>query len=399
MPHARARHLVSLILRKLRFSPVVALQGARQTGKSFLAREILKEKLYDYTYETLDQLAIREFAKTNPETFLKQRSQFKTFAIDEAQKAPVLFDSIKYEVDLKRIPGKYLLLGSTEFSKLALIRESLTGRMSRARLYPLNLGEVYKLPPNPSKNKLLVRDAPRITRQQFLTHLERGGMPGIFGIHSTSERESAAQDWIDLTTQRDALSFANLKIDADLCMKIFQKVALLEEPEAGQIAKTLKVDLRRINTHLHVLKSLFALHELKPHPLGTGKSRYFLCDIAFAKMLGASFERLLYTWLIQEQLSQRAYKDDRNTELYYYRSLKGSLIHLMIENQPNDILAAKLFSEEKIMSRELEILVAFKKKSAKTHKVTLCGLGADNQVHKISKNKDIINIYKWESIG
>ena len=42
---------------------------------------------------------------------------------------PMNADPIKYEVDNDRRPGRYLLLGSTEFSILHGIRESLTGRM------------------------------------------------------------------------------------------------------------------------------------------------------------------------------------------------------------------------------------------------------------------------------
>ncbi len=395
MPHSRERHIISLLQRKLKFAPVLALQGTRQTGKSFLAREILSGKIPHYYYASLDRLSVREFAIKNPETFLKQHSEFKTFAIDEAQKAPLLFDAIKYEVDQKRIPGRYFLLGSTEFSKLSLIRESLTGRMSRARLYPMNLAEVYALPPNPVKNLFCTLDSPRFTRQQFLTHLERGGMPGIFGVQSKSERESLIQDWLELTVSRDAIQFPKVKIEPDLCMKILQKVALLEAPEAGLIAKVLKVDLRKIKTHIHVLQSLFVLHELKPHSLGIGKPKFFLCDVVFAKILGADFERQLHTWLIQEQLSQRAYRDDRQSELSYYRTPKGSLIHLVVETPGKELSVVKVFSEEKISERDLEVLRAFKKKAPPEYKTHLYGLASDRQDRK----KEGIQIVDWEAVG
>ena len=101
MPHSRPRHAISLLLRKLSFAPVVAIQGARQTGKSFLVRELLKDKLPDFVYKTLDKPDLREFARSNPESFISQNEDARPFAIDEAQKAPDQFDVIKYKVDLK----------------------------------------------------------------------------------------------------------------------------------------------------------------------------------------------------------------------------------------------------------------------------------------------------------
>ena len=50
--------------------------------------------------------------------------------IDEAQKVPKIFDAVKFVVDPSNRPGQFLLLGSTEFSKKTLIRESHTGRIS-----------------------------------------------------------------------------------------------------------------------------------------------------------------------------------------------------------------------------------------------------------------------------
>ena len=44
MPHLRNRLVLPKLLKLLKFFPVVAIQGARQTGKSFLAREILSKE-------------------------------------------------------------------------------------------------------------------------------------------------------------------------------------------------------------------------------------------------------------------------------------------------------------------------------------------------------------------
>lgn len=108
MPHLRQRIALKRLKQKLNFSRVVSIQGARQTGKSVLARDLLANK----TYVTLDDASTREEAKSRTSYFLeelRQQNEDFTIVIDEAQKAPVLFDQIKTIVDLNSSPGQFLL--------------------------------------------------------------------------------------------------------------------------------------------------------------------------------------------------------------------------------------------------------------------------------------------------
>lgn len=392
MPHARSRHVLKNLINRLKFSPVVTIQGVRQAGKSFLARELLKKVLPEARYVTLDQPSRLDFALTNPESFLAEQETAKPLIIDEAQKCPVLFDTIKFLVDQNRRPGRFLLLGSTEFSKLTRIRESLTGRMSRVRLYPLNFAETLGLSPNDAMADHLFKSKARVTRAQLMKHLATGGMPALFSIRNNTERMNAMQDWLDLTTQRDALQFKGVVIDGTLCAKILEKIARLEEPSAGAIAKSLKVDLRRIKTHLEVLKTLFVVLDLPPHPAGTGKTLYFICDVGLAGLLGANFERQLYTFILGEFSSQMGYRDQRDIRLSFYRTAKGRFIHFILESAKKT-QAIKLVSEERIDKRDLEILKAFREKNPEL-KADLIALGSAHFVDK--KNK--IEIFPWEGI-
>lgn len=395
MPHSRQRHIVPQLLKKLSFSPVVTIQGARQTGKSFLAREILPKKCSNFHYTSFDEFLQRDFASRNPDTYLAQYQQNGTLAIDEAQKVPDIFDAIKLSVDQNRIPGKYLLLGSTEFSKLTRIRESLTGRMSRVRLYPMNLAETLELPPNSSKQIGLLAEKSRINRNQFMTYLERGGFPVIFAVRNNGERNSLLQDWLDLTTQRDVLQIPGATILPDLCLQILGAVAKLDEPNTTQISHFLRQDARRVKTHIKILTTLFILNEVMPHRLGTGKPIYYLVDVALAKFLGASFERQIATAFLNEQLSQRSYRDDRTTRITYYRTTKGSVIHFVIERD-NAIMPIKILDTEHIDERELMILKAFRAKLlADSNKVSLVALSSN----RLSLKKDKIEIYPWEAMA
>ena len=366
MPHLRKRYATPLLNTKLGFSPVVSIQGARQTGKSTLAREILDKQ----QYITLDRPSIKDLAQENPEIFLEEQrlqAQGKVLVIDEAQKAPRIFDQIKYLVDLNKKPGQFLLLGSTEFSKELLIRESLLGRISRMRLYPMTLSETLEhsfqsFPVNgqfASKNK--------ITRTAMVKFLNHGGYPGMFAIRNETERKQKIEDWLTLTCERDALLFPKLKGDSDLCRKILALLAKVDEPNISTVAHALKVNPRRVATQFEILSQLFVIHRLNPHPLGTGKPHFFLNDPGIAHYLGASFERKLQTALLLEFLARRAYSTQKPQPLYYYRNTKGSLIHFVFELESGSLSALKLISEESFDLRNFEILTAFAKK-AKTAK-------------------------------
>lgn len=116
MPPRRNRHACSVLLKRLRASPVVAIQGARQTGNSYLARELLTSRLPKLEYRTFDRAVDQRFAAENPEVFLRTHADAKPLIIDEALKVPEIFESVKLLIDENRAPGRFLLLGSTEFS-------------------------------------------------------------------------------------------------------------------------------------------------------------------------------------------------------------------------------------------------------------------------------------------
>jgi hypothetical protein len=86
-------------------------------------------------------------------------------------------------------------------------------------------------------------------------------------------------------------------------------------------------------------------------------------NVAFAHRLGADHERCLHTWLVQEQMPQRAIRDDRDTALFYYRTPKGRRIHLVIEGGPTQqTIAIKICPEERVQEKDPELLLAFAKK-------------------------------------
>lgn len=122
----KRRNLMPQILAALRDTPVVYLQGPRQSGKSTLAQS-LREDSYEADYFTLDDAALLAAAQSDPDGFVTGLPE--RVILDEVQRVPELFRAIKRSVDARRKPGRFLLTGSAQALVLPKLSESLAGRM------------------------------------------------------------------------------------------------------------------------------------------------------------------------------------------------------------------------------------------------------------------------------
>ena len=118
-------------------SPVTLLTGPRQAGKSTLVRRVVgppPSAVFDLEdYRDLARLA---------EPMLALRDTGETIVIDEAQRMPELFASLRVLVDENRRPGRFVVLGSASPDLTGLGSESLAGRVTLVELSGFRLGDV-----------------------------------------------------------------------------------------------------------------------------------------------------------------------------------------------------------------------------------------------------------------
>ena len=119
-------------------SPVVLVNGARQTGKTTLVQSLVRE--FPATYYTLDDINVLSAVRSDPQGFLSGLSG--PIILDEVQRAPELFPALKAAVDRQRTPGRFLLTGSANILLLPRLSESLAGRMEILTLWPLAQAEL-----------------------------------------------------------------------------------------------------------------------------------------------------------------------------------------------------------------------------------------------------------------
>lgn len=126
------------LLSALGRSPAVALLGPRQAGKSTLARHLIDTDHAVY----LDLQNRSDLAKLNePELFFEEHRD-QLVCLDEIQRVPELFNILRSEIDQKRVPGRFLLLGSASRDLIRSSNESLAGRIAYLDLTPFLLEEV-----------------------------------------------------------------------------------------------------------------------------------------------------------------------------------------------------------------------------------------------------------------
>lgn len=136
------RRLQTEVLDLLKEYPVVAVLGARQVGKTTLAKLILAKHGGLY----LDLELAEDRAKlTDPEQYLEANAQHLV-VLDEIQRHPELFQSLRGLID--RYPqrmGRFIVLGSASMDLLQQSGESLAGRIAYLELCPFDASEVDDL--------------------------------------------------------------------------------------------------------------------------------------------------------------------------------------------------------------------------------------------------------------
>jgi predicted AAA+ superfamily ATPase len=137
MPENRLIYCTKQIIKasKTPLGRILVFTGARQTGKTTLARSLFPQ----YAYLSIEDPVLRsEYSKLSAAQW---RVLYPTAILDEVQKKPELIESIKAVYDQWSEP-RYVLLGSSQLLLLDKVRESLAGRCTIIELFPLTVPEL-----------------------------------------------------------------------------------------------------------------------------------------------------------------------------------------------------------------------------------------------------------------
>ena len=313
-------HILGVIKQRLKTNPAVALLGARQVGKSTLAKQILQQypnALY------LDLEKPSDLNKlTNPEVFFTSFNQ-SLICLDEIQRVPEIFPILRSIIDQNNRNTQFLILGPASRDLIKQSSESLAGRLSYLEITPFDYAEL----------PIIIRD----------NHWTRGGYPRSLLADDEEVSYQWREDYIRTFLERD-IPQLGFQIPAATMSRLWQMLAHSQ----GQILNTSKlagsmgVSSHTIRKYIDLLEQTFMLRILQPYASKTKKRlvkspKIYIRDTGILHTLlgienteilfghpvyGASYE----AYIIENVVSQLP-----QWKASYYRTSNGAEIDLILE--------------------------------------------------------------------
>ncbi len=333
--------LVRWITEKLRKNisqvPAVALLGARQVGKTTLAKTIAKEVNSIY----LDLEAPEDLLKlSDPISFLGAQSD-KLVILDEIQRAPDLFMVLRGVIDKNREQGhrtgQFLLLGSASMDLLRQSSESLAGRIRYIGMSGLNILEIGS----------------DIKAQQRLWL--RGGFPDSYLAVDDDMSMDWLEDLIRTYLERDVPQMG-FRVPATKLRRLWTMLAHLQgEPvNYSKLGANLEIDGKTVSNYIDILADLLLVRRLEPWHVNVKKRlvkspRYYIRDSGIQhRLLGIdSYDALLSNPVLGKSWEGFIVENihsilPRRAETYFYRTAAGAEIDLVIKLPSSEIWAVEV---------------------------------------------------------
>jgi predicted AAA+ superfamily ATPase len=355
------RHATGQVLAALDDTPVVAIVGPRQCGKSTLAEQVVADRAASMV--SLDDVASRAAANADPARFIEER-ELPLF-IDEFQKAPALLDAIKTRVDRarrggQRPAGMFLLTGSANVWSTLKISESLTGRAERVSLWTLSQGELRGRKESFLAN-LLKGHVPRIAkqpigRQPIAETVVRGGYPEMVSRPPGRRRAQWLRSYLEMTLERDVLDLTDRARRLDDLPRLLRVVGtriggLLDLTSMGRAIEMKRDSVRR---YLRLLELLFLVQQVPAWSANLTQQmikrpKLWLADSGLAcQLAGYSEERFLsdesgmagslFENFVASEISKQASWLDQGVDLHHFRTAGGREVDIVGDAKDGSIV-------------------------------------------------------------
>lgn len=344
---------LSVILPNYKDRKIVILTGARQTGKTTLA----KNKFADLKYLNLDAPENREYVSKI--SSFQWGEQIGDSVIDEAQKEPLVFEKLKFSFDDHSVRFS-LLLGSSQILLLKKIRESLAGRSSIYELFPLMFseflyGQNYEGTKKPLISRIINSDsivsfidqipvALLPTQDDCLKNIENnllnyGGMPALLPL-SDIEKRKWLKDYEYTYLERDLADLSRLD---DLGpFRKFQKIASLRVAcllNYSELARDTGISTDTARRYLEYLRLSYQVLLLQPYYKNLTSSvvktpKLIWIDNGLCRQAGSNWSDesgQLYENMVISEIYKWTTTMQEEVQFYFYRTRSGREVDLLLE--------------------------------------------------------------------
>jgi len=331
------RQITEKLLAAIAQVPAVALLGARQVGKTTLAKTIALD--IDSIY--LDLEAPEDLLKlSDPTSFLSAHAD-KLVILDEIQRSPELFPVLRGLIDKNREQGRrsgqFLLLGSASMDLMRQSSESLAGRISYIEMSGLNAAEIA---------------GDQKSRQTLWL---RGGFPDSY----LATDDDLALDWLENLVrtylERD-IPQLGFRVPAARLRRLWTMLAHLqgETVNYSKLASNLEVDAKTVTNYIDILTDLLLVRRLRPWHANVRKRlvkspRYYVRDSGILhRLLGINcYDALLSNPVLGKSWEGFVIENihsvlPNRAETYFYRTAAGAEIDLVIKMPSSEIWAVEI---------------------------------------------------------
>jgi uncharacterized protein len=330
------RLLKKIIKQKLFKGKAIVITGARQTGKTTLALDLIRESRRAKSAVTFncDNPSDRETLNNRDIEFLAQAiGPAKVVFIDEGQKVETIGQTLKLLVDRFKKQKQVIVTGSSSIHLLDRTQETLTGRKLVHTLYPLSLEEIY-----PGKDRLQIAKG----LKELLIF---GSYPEVVVTRTFKGKIDLLQELTSSCLYKDILEFQMVK-NSNVLVSLVKALALQlgSEVSYSELANLIGIDKKTIEKYIDLLEKNHVIFRLPPYTsnkrreLSRLKKIYFY-DIGVRNAVINNFNfldsrndagALWENFMIVERLKYRAYHG-LHANQYFWRTYDGSEVDLVEE--------------------------------------------------------------------
>lgn len=366
------RHITSNLLDALGVSPVVFLNGIRQSGKSTLVQNLritVGNEKNPAAYVSFDRPTQMAAAASAPENFL---SSYKdVLIIDEVQMVPELFRALKVVVDESRLRdkahanGRYLLTGSANILALPKLSDPLVGRMTVLTLYPFCTAEAIQGKGN-GLDRLFNFDFAEINDRglKITDAIKLATFPEI-----ADKNDRQRSIWFDgyLTTilQRDVRLLAELEK-----ISVLPSLLRILATRAGNlindadVARDVGLNPVTSKFYRNILKMMFLNFDVEPWFRNIGKrlvkapKGYLIDTLMLCYMLDLNLEDIekskpdLFGHVLENYVATELTKlltfSNVRAKLLHFRTSDGKEVDFVLEKQDGSVFAIEVKKSESV---------------------------------------------------
>jgi predicted AAA+ superfamily ATPase len=363
-----SRHARPHLLEALAESRAVALLGARQVGKSTLARDLAANE-FPARYISLDDDVAATAARGDPRGFIAEVEG--PVVIDEIQRAPGLLLAIKERLDRNHARGQFLLTGSANILTLPTIADALPGRVEYVNLWPFSQGELHGVHEQFIDALLCgtfpqVSDAP-VGRRVIAKLLVTGGYPEL-QERSPRGRSRFFASYLASILDRDVPNIANVRsVDAvgQLLHVIGARSAALASFHG--MSTELGIDANTVRSYAKILEDLFLVRRLKPWYTNLGARQVKTAKLhvvdsgLLAFLIGANEQRIasdgavagmaFESFVAMEILRQSDWAEEP-VSLYHYRDKEQREVDVIVERYGGEVAGVEVKASATVGDRD-----------------------------------------------